>query len=41
MIGVTTQPHTFLRTPARRNLAHCTMSAMLAIRYMSTRPRIP
>src|SRR5215472_6955525 len=41
MTGVTTQSHTFLGIPLRRNLTHSTTSATFAIRYMMISPRIP
>jgi hypothetical protein len=39
--GTTTQSQKLFRSPRLRSLAHSTMSAMLAARYMITRPRIP
>jgi hypothetical protein len=39
--GVTSHSHGFFLMPWRRNLAHSTISATFAARYMMIRPRIP
>src|SRR6266487_1523960 len=41
MTGVTSHSHAFLWMPWRRNLAHSTISATFAARYMMISPRIP